>query len=110
MMNNTDYSPGKKIVILLLILGILMTVMGYWKYEDYKVHPNVVYKYIPKSYYDELYINTPIYKLFGKMFNSACPWVKAKPGYDPKPNIPYFFNHFAKNVTAYDNQDFYQDY
>lgn len=104
-----DYSPGKKIVMLILILGIMMVGQKYWMKEPYS-GPNLIYKYIPKSYYDELYFETPVRRMFGKMFHNAIPWMEAKPGYDKLPRTPYFFNHFAKNVSAYDNQDFYQDY
>lgn len=102
---------GKKIVLVLLILGIIMIVVGYYRHSDMKNYQHVIYKYIPKSYYDELYIQPSVRSIFTKMFNNASPWMEAKPGHDDKSF--YGYNHFIKNYAdkrTYDHADLYRTY
>ena len=108
---NPDIGDGKKIIILLLILGIIMVIFGYYREKDLNPFPQIIYKYIPKSYYDELYHNTPIISHFSKLFNNSSPWMKAKPVYDNLNDI-YTYNHFTKKgaYNFYDNQDTYYEY
>ena len=100
----------KKIVILLLIIGLVMLYIGYMQEKTLSPFPQVIYKYIPKSYYDELYQQAPITTIFSKLFNNASPWMAAKPGYDH--NEAYTWNNFTKKgaFNFYDNQDTYYDY
>ena len=101
----------KKIIILLLLIGLVMIFVGYYQIKDLTNYPQVIYKYIPKSYYDEMFIQAPITSVFGKMFNNSSPWHSAKPGHDHHEPV-YTYNHFTKKgaYNFYDNQDLYYDY
>jgi hypothetical protein len=105
---NNDF---KKIVILLLMIGILMIFIGYQQEKSLSPFPQVIYKYIPKSYYDEMFSQMPIISTFSKLFNSASPWEAAKPGYDQYNDI-YTYNHFTRKgaYNFYDHQDSYYEY
>jgi len=104
----TDF---KKIVILLLMVGMLMIFIGYQQEKSLSPFPHVLYKYIPKSYYDEMFSQIPIISTFTKLFNNASPWEEAKPGYDQYNDI-YSYNHFTKKgeYNFFDHQDSYYEY
>lgn len=101
----------KKIVLVMLILGVVMIVVGYNLHQNTQSFPEIIYKYIPKSYYDEMFIQPPVRSIFGRMFSNVSPWHEAKPGYDYTEPI-YSYNHFVKRgaYNFYDNQDLYYDY
>ena len=102
---------GKKIIILLLLIGLVMIFVGYYQVKDLSHYPQIIYKYIPKSYYDEMFNQASVRSIFGRMFNNASPWHSAKPGYDRYDPI-YSYNHFTRKgaYNFYDNQDLYYDY
>lgn len=110
--SEVGYDIGfKKILMLLLIIGLVMLFIGYQQEKSLSPFPQIIYKYIPKSYYDEMYQNTPVTSIFSKMFNNASPWMSAKPGYDQRSDI-YTYNHFTKqgSYNFYDHQDTYYEY
>lgn len=107
-LTETIDNGSKKIIILLLLLGLAMILISTYQEKSF---PQTIFKYIPKSYYDEMYYNRPITSIFGKMFHNASPWSEAKPGYDQYSPI-YSYNHFTKKgaFNFYDNQDIYDAY
>ena len=66
----------KSIVLLLLLFGIIMIVMGY--YREYSKCPNPIieYRFIPRTFYDEQLSTPNLMKEFSTMFEDDNVWLK----------------------------------
>lgn len=66
----------KSIVLLLLQLGIIMIVMGY--YREYSKCPNPIieYRFIPRTFYDEQLSTPNLMKHFSSMFEDENIFLK----------------------------------
>jgi len=66
----------KSVVILLLIIGIVMIIMGY--YREYSKCPNPIieYRFIPRTFYDEQLSTPNLMKQFSGLFEDENVWLK----------------------------------
>jgi len=66
----------KSFIILLFIVGIVITTIGYM--ENYKncPLPKVEYRYIPRSFYEEQVSSVNLKNLYSDMFNEPDTWSK----------------------------------
>ena len=66
----------KSIVLLLLLFGIIMIVMGY--YREYSKCPNPIieYRFIPRTFYDEQLSTPNLIKEFSSIFEDENVWLK----------------------------------
>jgi hypothetical protein len=66
----------KSIVLLILLSGIIMIVMGY--YREYSKCPNPIieYRFIPRTFYDEQLSTPNLIKQFSSIFEDENVWLK----------------------------------
>ncbi len=86
----------KVIVIILFLAGISFVLAGYNKItEDYQItdnqdisnakideEPNIVYRYIPRTFEEEHWDPIPVTDIFQTMFSQPSPWVGSIRNYD----------------------------
>ena len=72
----------KEILILILFIGIIFIIVDVIK-STYKCKDTrVIYKYIPRTYEEEMESPIPVTDIFIKMFEQPSPWVRSIGNYD----------------------------
>lgn len=61
----------KSIAFLLLIIGLFMIVVGYFKDKDNCDEKKIEYRYIPRNFSDEQNTTPDLKNLYSDMFNNA---------------------------------------
>jgi len=64
----------KSILLFIFLLGIFMILFGYSKNYQKCPEPQIEYRYIPRSFYEEQMTPTNIFKSFKAMFNNPSTW------------------------------------
>ncbi len=80
----------KAIVIILFLAGISFVLAGYNNITDIEVvqplkvdeEPNVVYRYIPRTFEEEQWDPVSVTDIFQTMFSQPSPWVGSIRNYD----------------------------
>tara|TARA_Y100000991_G_C21951411_1_gene339975 strand:- start:140 stop:412 length:273 start_codon:yes stop_codon:yes gene_type:complete len=66
----------KSLSILLLIIGLLLIISGYYK-KIYKCPPTKIeYRYIPRNFYEEQNSETNLKSVYRDMFDNSSIWSK----------------------------------
>jgi len=66
----------KSIVLLLLLFGIIMIVMGYYREYSRCPNPIIEYRFIPRTFYDEQLSAPNLIKQFSSLFEDENVWLK----------------------------------
>lgn len=64
----------KTILLLLMILGMILIVQSYSSQFQRCPLPQIEYRYIPRSFYDEQMNSVSVKSLYSDMFNEAETW------------------------------------
>ena len=64
----------KSIATLILILGLLFLVMGYYQIKQTCPTRKIEYRYIPRQFYEEQVSETNLKNLYSDMFNKPTTW------------------------------------
>ena len=64
----------KSILLFVFLLGIFMVLFGYSKSYQKCPEPQIEYRYIPRSFYEEQMSPSDIFKSFNGMFNNKDTW------------------------------------
>ena len=63
----------KLLVIVILMVGVMMVMQGYFRQNMQCPPPKVVYKYLPRSFTEEQESPIPVSDIFGAMFKQPSP-------------------------------------
>ena len=66
----------KSLVVILLCIGIIMVVTGYNKSFHKKQAPQIEYRYVPRTFFEEQTAPTDLKKSFSSMFDEPSNWMK----------------------------------
>jgi hypothetical protein len=64
----------KSILLFVFLIGIFMVLFGYSKNFQKCPEPQIEYRYIPRSFYEEQMSPPEIFKSFNGMFNDKDTW------------------------------------
>lgn len=64
----------KNILLFVFIIGTFMVLFGYTKSYQKCPEPQIEYRYIPRSFYDEQMSPPNIFKSFNGLFNNKDTW------------------------------------
>ena len=66
----------KSLIILLIMVGIIFIAVGYIKDNQMCPPPLIEYRYLPKTFKQDMNEPVPVSVLYGQMFQDTSPWSK----------------------------------
>lgn len=68
----------KTVIILVLFIGLFMVTHGIYeqKLKTISEKEKIVYKFVPRTYYEEQLSENNVMKKLSSMFNDSSPWNK----------------------------------
>ena len=88
------------LIVLFLIVGIILITMEVTKSKYQCDKPQIKYKYLPRTYQEELDNYVYPSMVYGKMFESSSPWATS---FDLFPRRKLRFNENTGKVEEVDN-------
>ena len=83
----------KSIIILIFIVGLVMVVSGFYKQNLKCPKPQIVYRYVPKTFEEEQENPPSVLKMFSGLFNDPSAWQTQKMGLEKRDkNLKNYIN------------------